>query len=243
MRMQDLPDLQLLRRVPLFALLTDAQLQSLGAGVVRRSARRGELIVEQQQRSNALFVLLSGEARVFIVGERQREITLCKLRAGDHFGEMGLIDNQPHSACVRAETACAMLVLGGAQFASCLPRSNSLSYAILRALVQRLRGANRQITTLALVDVYGRVSRALLDMAERVDGRAVIAQRVSRDKLAKEIGASREMTSRGLTALERSGAIRTLADGSMLLNDSLPKTAELGRRAHAVDEASLEPAG
>ena len=241
--MQGLPDHQLLRRVPLFALLTDEQLLTLAEGVVRRSVHRGELIVEQQQRSNALFILLTGEASVFVADERKREITLGKLRPGDHFGEMSLIDNLPHSACVRADAHCDMLVLGGVQFANCLPRSNSLSYAILRGLVQRLRGANRQITTLALVDVYGRVARALLDMAETVDGRAVISQRVSRDKLSKMIGASREMTSRVLNALERSGAVRTLVDGSMLLNDSLPQTAEVGHRARTADEASLEPTG
>jgi CRP/FNR family transcriptional regulator, cyclic AMP receptor protein len=226
-----LPDLELLRRVPLFALLTDDQLHAIGEGVERRRLRRGEVIVEQAKQSNTLFILLTGQARVYIVGPRGREVTLATLRPGDHLGEMSLIDDVPHSATVCAETACDVLVLGRPQFAGCLPQSNSLSFAILLGLVRRLRGANRQITTLALVDVYGRVARALLDMADVVDGQAVIRQRVSREKLSKVVGASREMTGRVLKSLERAGTIWTRDDGSVLLDSALASTAEHGRRA------------
>jgi CRP-like cAMP-binding protein len=217
-----LPDLELLRRVPLFALLTETQLRALAEGVVRRRVRRGEIIVEQRRRSNSLFILLTGKARVFIAGKGGREITLAMLRPGDHVGEMSLIDYSPHSATVRAETASELLVLGRAQFAGCLPKSNSLSYAVLRGLVLRLRHANRQITSLALIDVYGRVARALLDMADVVDGEIVIGQRVSRDMLSKTVGASREMTGRVLKYLEISGSVRTRQDGSLLLKGPLP---------------------
>jgi CRP/FNR family transcriptional regulator, cyclic AMP receptor protein len=231
--MSGLPDLELLRRVPLFALLDDDQLRTVADGMVRRRVPRGEIIVEQMHRSNALFILMSGEARVYIADARQREVTLATLHPGDHLGEMSLIDDQPHSATVAAETACEVLTLGRAQFAACLPRSNSLAFAILLGLVRRLRFADRHITNLALLDVYGRVARTLLEMAEEVDGQMLIRHRVSRDKLSKVIGASREMTGRVLRSLERSGAIRTRDDGSMLLDSTLPATAEHGRRAAA----------
>ena len=113
------------------------------------------------------------------------------------------------------------------------PKSTSLSFAILLGLVRRLRGANRHITTLALVDVYGRVARALLDMADVVDGQTVIRHRVSREKLSKVVGASREMTGRVLKSLERSGAIWTRDDGSTLLDSKLPAAAEYGRKLAA----------
>ena len=192
--------------------------------------RAGELIVEQFQQSNSLFILLTGQARVYIVGQRAREVTLAMLKPGDHVGEMSLIDDQQHSACVRAETVVELLVLGRDQFANCLPASSSMSYAILRSLSQRLRAANRQITTLALVDVYGRVARALLDMAQEIDGHSVINHRVSRDKLSKVVGASREMTGRVLKSLERSGAILLRHDGSVLLGHGLSTVAVNGRR-------------
>ena len=217
-----LPDLELLRRVPLFALLDDEQLRAVGEGMVRRRVQRGDVIVEQAHQSNALFILLTGEARVYIADSRQREVTLATLHAGDHLGEMSLIDDQPHSATVRAETHCDLLTLGRAQFAACLPHSNSLSFAILLGLVRRLRCADRHITNLALLDVYGRVARELLEMAEDNDGQMLIRHRVSREKLSKVVGASREMTGRVMRSLERSGAIHTLEDGSVLLDNKLP---------------------
>ena len=159
-------NLDLIRRVPLFSLLTNDQAQAVADAVVKRRFRRGELVVEQGRKSNALFILLNGRARVLTSDSRGREVILAVLESGDYVGEMSLIDNEPHSATVRAEVQTDMLVLGRAEFARCLPEGSSLAYAILHGLVQRLRAADRQIESLALLDVYGRVARALLEMAE-----------------------------------------------------------------------------
>src|SRR6185295_9739575 len=130
-----LSNLDLIRRVPLFSLLTNDQAQGIADSVVKRRFRRGEIVVEHGKKSNALFILLTGRARV--------------LTADSRGGEMSLIDNEPHSATVRAEVQTDMLILGRAEFARCLPENSSLSYAIMRGLVQRLRSADRQIESLA----------------------------------------------------------------------------------------------
>ena len=150
-------------------LVADATSRRSGIAdsVVKRRFRRGEIVVEQGKKSNALFILLTGRARVLTADSRGREVILAVLQPGDYVGEMSLIDNEPHSATVRAEVQTDMLILGRAEFARCLPENSSLSYAIMRGLVQRLRSADRQIESLALLDVYGRVARTLLDMAER----------------------------------------------------------------------------
>ena len=128
-----------------------------------------------------------------------------------------LIDNQPHSASVRCEIQCDMLILGRQEFARCLPENSSLSYAIMRGLVTRLRSADRQIESLALLDVYGRVARALLDMAEEDNGDKVIRGKVSRQDLAKIVGASREMVSRVMKDLTERGVIENLDTGGLRL--------------------------
>ena len=92
---------------------------------------------------------------------RGREVILAVLQSGDYVGEMSLIDNEPHSATVRAEVQTDMLILGRTEFSRCLPEGSSLAYAILRGLVSRLRSADRQIESLALLDVYGRVIHTL----------------------------------------------------------------------------------
>jgi len=221
--MSMLSNLDLIRRVPLFSMLTNDQARAVADGVVKRRYRRGELVVEQGKKSNALFILLNGRARVLTADSRGREVILAVLEAGDYVGEMSLIDNQSHSATVRCEVQCDMLILGRAEFARCLPENSSLSYAIMRGLVTRLRSADRQIESLALLDVYGRVARTLLDMAEEVDGEKIIRSKVSRQDMAKIVGASREMVSRVMKDLEERGVIETMENGSVLLKTRLPE--------------------
>lgn len=216
-----LSNLDLIRRVPLFSLLTGEQAQSIAEGVVKRRYRRGEVIVEQGTKSNALYILLTGRARVVTSDARGREVILAVLQPGDYLGEMSLIDNEPHSATVRAEVQCDVLVLGRPEFARCLPENSSLSYAIMRGLVARLRAADRQIESLALLDVYGRVARALLDMSEEGAEYKLIRNKVSRQDLAKVVGASREMVSRVMKDLEERGFIQTQENGSVHIMERL----------------------
>ena len=214
-----LSNLDLIRRVPLFSLLTNDQAQGIADAVVKRRFRRSEIVVEFGKKSNALFILLTGRARVLTADSRGREVILAVLQPGDYVGEMSLIDNEPHSATVRCELQCDVLILGRAEFARCLPENSSLSYAIMRGLVQRLRSADRQIESLALLDVYGRVARTLLEMAETDGDQRIIRNKVSRQDLAKIVGASREMVSRVMKDLEERGMVQTQENGSVVIKD------------------------
>ena len=85
-------------------------------------------------------------------------------------------------------------------------------------LVQRLRQADRQIGSLALMDVYGRVAHALLDFAvDQGHGELVVQEKISRQDLARMVGASREMVSRVIRGLEESNFIRQQKDGTILI--------------------------
>jgi CRP/FNR family transcriptional regulator, cyclic AMP receptor protein len=212
-----LSNLDLIRRVRLFSMLTPEQAQSVSDSVVKRRFKRGELLVEQGTHANALFILLNGRARVLTADHRGREVIMAVLESGDYVGEMSLIDGEPASATVRCEAPTDVLVLGRNEFARCLPDPSSMAYGILRGLVARLRNADRQIESLALLDVYGRVARTLLDMAEEDNGIKIIRGRVSRQDMAKVVGASREMVSRVMKDLEERGQIETLEDGSVVI--------------------------
>ena len=215
-------NLELIRRVPLFSMLTVAQGDAVAAAVVKRRFKRGEAIVEQGKQSNALSIILTGRARVIATDPRGREVILATMRPGDYVGEMSLIDNEPHSATVMAEIQTDALILGRLEFARCLPENSSMAYAVMKGLVQRLRQADRKIESLALMDVYGRVARALLEFSsEDSEGNAVIRDKVSRQDLAKMVGASREMVSRVMKDLEERGFIETRLDGSVLVKERL----------------------
>ncbi|MDO8905203.1 Crp/Fnr family transcriptional regulator [Hydrogenophaga sp.] len=220
--MSILSNLDLIRRVPLFSTLTQAQAEAVADSVVKRRYRRGECIVEQGKKSNCLAIVLTGRARVVTTDTRGREVILATMNPGDYIGEMSLIDNQPHSATVRAEVQTDVLILGRVEFARCLPENTSMAYAVMKGLVQRLRHADRKIESLALMDVYGRVARALLEFAQTgSDGMLTIRDRVSRQDVAKMIGASREMVSRVMKDLEERGFIEVREDGSTVIKERL----------------------
>ena len=217
-----LSNLDLLRRVPLFSLLTVAQAEVISGAVIKQRFKRGQALVEQGQKSNALFILLTGRARVMTSDSRGREVILANLAPGDYLGEMSIIDNEPHSATVRAEVQTDVLMLGRAEFARCLTENASMSLVVMRGLVKRLRHADRKIESLALLDVYGRVAHALLDFAiPDAQGQLIIKEKISRQDVAKMVGASREMVSRVMKDLEERGFIEALPNGATVLKDRL----------------------
>lgn len=215
----------LIRRVPLFSVLSEEQAQIVAKTVHKHRFKRNEEIVEQGKMTDSLFIILTGRARVLKVDNRGKEVIIATLHPGDYIGEMSLIDNEPHSATVTAEVQTDVLVLGRAEFARCLPENNSMSYAIMRGLVQRLRSADRKIESLALLDVYGRVARVLMDAAKRDtphgQEQLFIRNKISRQDLAKMVGASREMVSRVMKELEEQKYIETQEDGVIFINEVL----------------------
>ena len=216
--MTSVSNVDLIRRVPLFSDLSPAQSSIVSATMDKRRYKRGELIVEQGKISGALFMILSGKVRVLSQDQRAREVIIATLDVGDCIGEMSLIDGEPHSATVRAETQTDVLVLNHDAFMRCLRENATMADAVMRGLVRRLRRADKQILSLALMDVYGRVLGALQDMAqEDEDGNKILRKKVSRQDVAKMVGASREMVSRVMKHFEDNGVLIKQEDGAFLL--------------------------
>lgn len=196
-----------LRNVPLFSGLDDLELEKLSKVSGRKRVERGAFIVRSGENTDSLYFLLVGRAKVTNVDEEGREIILGWLGPGEFFGEMGLIDGSPRSANVVAVEACELLFLSKDAFQRCLQDNFQVAQKLMKTLVMRLREADRKIESLALLDVYGRVARLLLDLSEIADGRRVIRKKMSKQDMAKMIGASREMVSKVMRDLESSGYI------------------------------------
>jgi CRP/FNR family cyclic AMP-dependent transcriptional regulator len=199
--------LVLLRTVPLFSGLDDSELERLSKVSGRRRAARGEQVVRAGEDAEALLVMLNGRAKVTNFDEEGREIILAWLGPGEFFGEMGLIDGSPRSASVIAVENCELMVLGKAEFQRCMQDNFQVAQKLMQILVQRLREADRHIESLALLDVYGRVARLLIDMSTEEDGKRVIRKKISKQDMARMIGASREMVSKVMRDLEVGGYI------------------------------------
>ncbi len=205
----------LLRNVPLFASLAETQLGLLTQVTWRKSYPRGARILKSGENTASLYIIVSGEVQVVFLDRHGSEVILGILKQGEYFGEMGLIDDLPRSATVSAREACEMLILSKKDFTICLKANFSLAMAVHRGLVKRLRGANSKISSLALLDVHGRVAKVLLEMAENIDGRSVV-RKLSKQDIAKIIGASREMVSRVLKNLQTQGHIEMVGSSIIL---------------------------
>jgi CRP/FNR family cyclic AMP-dependent transcriptional regulator len=200
---------QILRTVPLFSSLSDEQLRILQPCLQQRSYPRNSFILRAGEETDALYIIVSGRAKVLIPDEQGREVILAIMGPNEFFGEMGLLDNMPRSASVETTEACQVLRFSKSGFMACLKDNFDLAMIIIGNLVKRLRDADRKIESLALIDVYGRVARLLLDQAEEVDGMWIVRSAPPKQEIARMIGASREMVSRVVKDLQRRGYIRS----------------------------------
>jgi CRP/FNR family cyclic AMP-dependent transcriptional regulator len=210
----------LLRNVPLFSVLPESQLALLTGVVGRKSFPRGTTIISAGDTTDSLYVIISGRLKVLMSDDEGREVILAILNPNDYFGEMGLLDDAPRSATVMSLEPCELLQLSKRDFKKCLEDNFELALAMMRGLVRRLREADKKIGSLALMDVYGRVARLLLEMAEMVDGQRMVTKKLAKQDIAKMIGASREMVSRVMKDLQLGGYIE--ARGStIIIRDSI----------------------
>jgi len=209
-----------LRTVPLFAGFPEELLRTLSAVVTRRSAPRGSIIMAAGDPTDSLYLVISGRLKVMMGDSEGKEVILSLLGPGEFFGEMGLIDDSPRSASVVAIEPCELLAISKRDFKKCLEENFEVAMGVMRGLVRRLREADRKIGSLALLDVYGRVARLLLDMAENVDGQKMVTKRLPKQDIAKMIGASREMVSRVMKDLQMGGYIE-MRGSTIVLHDTI----------------------
>jgi CRP/FNR family cyclic AMP-dependent transcriptional regulator len=209
-----------LKAVPLFVSFPEDQLRALTTLVSRRSAPRGTTIMAGGDATDSLYIVLSGRLKVMMSDSDGKEVILSILGPGEFFGEMGLIDDEPRSASVVSIEACELLAISKRDFKKCLVENNEMAMAVMRGLVRRLREADRKIGSLALLDVYGRVARLLLDMAENVNGEKIVTKRLPKQDIAKMIGASREMVSRVMKDLQTGGYIE-MRGSNIVLRDTI----------------------
>jgi CRP/FNR family transcriptional regulator, cyclic AMP receptor protein len=206
---------ELLRTVPIFSDLGEPEIVVLARLTKRVHFPKDAVVFFENAPGDSLFVIVEGRVRVTILGDDGREIILSLLGPGDFFGELALIDNEPRSATTIAEEDSELLCLSRADFEAVLKEHVSITKALLTVVAARLRHANHQISTLALLDVYGRVARVLMEMAREEgkrlkDGR-ISFRRPTHQEIASRIGTTRETVTRMLRDLQRQGLVHVEA--------------------------------
>ncbi len=177
-----MPHVDLLRKVSIFRDLDDASLQGLDRLCRVKSYDREAVVVSEDERGEALFVVAEGPDQggaLRSIGPRGDPGAV--FRVGDFFGEMSLLDDQPRSATVMTTIASKLLMLERSAFKRHLLSSPRSALPILAELSRRLRRADEVIGNLALLDVYARVASALREMARR-DGERTLGGVLVRER-------------------------------------------------------------
>ncbi|HCF62601.1 MAG TPA: Crp/Fnr family transcriptional regulator, partial [Myxococcales bacterium] len=135
----------LLRRVSIFADLEEEALASIARLMSERRFPKESVIVGQEDLGDSLFVVSRGKVKVVLYGRSGREVILSIFKAGDFFGEMSLLDNQPRSANVIALEDSTLLTLERRAFAAHLEQYPQTALQILAEMSRRLRRADSGI--------------------------------------------------------------------------------------------------
>jgi CRP/FNR family cyclic AMP-dependent transcriptional regulator len=126
---------------------------------------------------------------------------------GDYVGEMAL-DGKPRSASVMTLEPSTFSVVQREPLLEAIRKKPDFALEIIARIIDRARLATNSVKDLALLDVYGRVARLLLNMAvEKEDGKLVIPEKLTQQEIAERVGASRDMVSRIFRDLTAGGYI------------------------------------
>lgn len=205
-----------LRTFSLFQGLPDDVLARVAQMAMMRRFPRGQAVVHAGDRTDYVYFVLTGNLKVVVSDEDGREVILSILGQGELFGEMGMFGEQPRSASVVSVGPADLVMIAKSDFRHLMQEHFEIAWRMMCNLADRLRNADRKIESLALLDVYGRVARLLLEMSEDVDGEMHVVRKLTKQDIAKMIGASREMVSRVMKDLGQQGLIEETANGIIL---------------------------
>lgn len=206
---------------PLFAELTPSYLQQLSRFSVTRTYPKNTVLINEGDHNDSLYIILSGKVKVYLNDKKGKEAILRIQGPGEYFGELALIDTAPRSASVMTMMPTELAVISKADFKRCLAEVPEIAFDLLQSLSKRVRELTENVRSLALLDVYGRISRTLENLTCEQDGQQVIEQRLTHQDIANMVGASREMVSRIMKDLSTGGYIQ-MQNKKITLSGKLP---------------------
>jgi CRP/FNR family transcriptional regulator len=203
--------IELLARVPLFSELSREELDRIARVAVPRSFPPGVRVFHEGDRSDACYLVRSGDLRVTREHSDGRAIALATLGPGDIFGELAMLDGEARSASVETLTDAELLALPASDVRRLLADHPRISVKLIAALTRRLRETNERVARQSFQTVPSRVAGVLTQLiAEETtaEGRQGVTVRMTQADLAQLAGTSRESVSRFLATLERAGVVR-----------------------------------
>lgn len=186
-----------LKQVPLFADLADEEVRDLMNVARRRIFRAGEVIFHREDPGQVLYVIKEGKVKICLISPDGQEMTLTVLGKGEYFGEFALLDGLPRSTDAIASERVECYTLQRTDFHNAIMKNPKIAIQAMEVLSKRLRNTNQMVEDLIFLDVYGRVAKKLVELADAhgvkaEDGGIRIEMRLTQQELASMVGASRE---------------------------------------------------
>ncbi|CUH97569.1 hypothetical protein P22_3700 [Propionispora sp. 2/2-37] len=219
-----------LKKVPLFADLSDEQLSQVKKCSTERFYRKGMIIFMEGQPGEGFHYLQSGKVKIAKISDDGREHIIHVLGPGDIFAGVVLFNQAPYPATAVALEDCRVGMIKNTDLERLALQNNALALHLIKAINQRLLYAQQKIADLALSDVATRTIEVLLRLGREKgrrskDGSLEVELALSRQDLASLVGTTRETVTRTLSSLKKSKLIDF--DGHKIVILSEDKLAEL----------------
>ena len=188
--------------------LPEEHVKAVLEGAVTRTYPKNAVLINQGDRSDSLYYIVSGKVKIYLSDDTGKEVILGSEGSGEFFGELAL-DEGPRSASVMTLEPCTLRMISRAQVIDYLLKHPDAAILLLRTLAHRVRDLTKRVGDLVLKDVYQRLVQMLLEMAVQQDGKLVVKERLTQEDIAKRVGSSREMISRIFKDLRKGGYVET----------------------------------
>lgn len=213
----------ILKQTALFRDLSDPILERLQEDIVERPYGQGDIIFREGDPGQILYLVKSGQVRIFIYGLDGSETSVILLgRPGDIFGELAIIDGLPRSATAVAMEPTVLYTVSREAFRTHMRQNPQLALNFMQELSSRVRQNTRNIDTLTSLPVPQRLARKLMELAQdygRVEEDGVsVNTTLTQGQLASLIGATRESTNKALREFRQQEWIR-MDNGRIIILD------------------------
>ena len=196
-----------LKSVEIFSGLSDVELAALEESSIRRSYPKNTVIINENDVADSLYVIESGKVKVYCSDKNGKEFIMNTLGGGDYFGELALLDDDRRSASVRTMEKADFCIIYKQDFNQVLDMHPNIAKTLIRNITRRVRALTEKVKSLALQDVYGRVTKVLNSLATERNDEFYVEEKLTQQDIADRVGASREMVARILKDLTIGGYI------------------------------------
>jgi CRP/FNR family cyclic AMP-dependent transcriptional regulator len=199
--------LHFLQSTILFSGLADGTLERIAYHSRLRRLERGELLFNQSDPADAVYIVYSGCIALFLATPDGKELVINEMDPGDCFGELSLITHQPRSTSAMARETSSVIAIPSDRFIEMLKDEPELLQRILALTAQRLRMSSERESALAFLDSFARVARVLLLLAYQEGEEGVIT--ITQEVLAQHAGLARPTVTKILSQWRSAGWIET----------------------------------